>query len=133
MPEKTAKLLDIRTSSVTERIAAVDDFLAAGYEVHLNLSPVVVHEEWLEDWAELLDHLNDVLSPAAKAQAAAEVIFLTHNQGLHEVNLLAPAGREPVVASRHPGVQGLAERDAQRALPRGLEGGLEAAPARPDR
>ncbi|GLY19025.1 spore photoproduct lyase family protein [Kineosporia sp. NBRC 101677] len=87
MPEKTAKLLDIRTSSVTERIAAVDDFLAAGYEVHLNLSPVVVHEEWLEDWAELLDHLNDVLSPAAKAQAAAEVIFLTHNQGLHEVNL----------------------------------------------
>ncbi len=87
MPEKTAKLLDIRTSSVTERIAAVDDFLAAGYEVHLNLSPVVVHEEWLADWDELLTHLNDVLSPAAKSQAAAEVIFLTHNQGLHEVNL----------------------------------------------
>ncbi|GAB3269980.1 spore photoproduct lyase family protein [Kineosporia babensis] len=87
MPERTAKLLDIRTSSVTERVAAVDDFLAAGYEVHLNLSPVVVHEDWLADWDELLTHLNDVLSPAAKAQAAAEIIFLTHNQGLHEVNL----------------------------------------------
>ncbi|GAB6900044.1 spore photoproduct lyase family protein [Kineosporia succinea] len=87
MPERTAKLLDIRTSSVGERIAAVDDFLAAGYEVHLNMSPVVVHEEWLSDWAELLQQLNDVLSPAAKAQAQAEVIFLTHNQGLHDVNL----------------------------------------------
>ncbi|MBT0771233.1 spore photoproduct lyase family protein [Kineosporia sp. J2-2] len=87
MPARTAKLLDIRTSSVAERIAAVDDFLAAGYEVHLNLSPVVVHEEWLTDWAELLEQLNDVLSPAAKAQAAAEVIFLTHNEGLHDLNL----------------------------------------------
>lgn len=87
MPERTAKLLDIRTSPVSERIAAVDDFLAAGYEVHLNLSPVVVHEQWLEDWVELLEHLDDVLSPAAKQQAQAEVIFLTHNQNLHEVNL----------------------------------------------
>ncbi|GLY26843.1 spore photoproduct lyase family protein [Kineosporia sp. NBRC 101731] len=87
MPERTAKLLDIRTSPVSERIAAVNDFLEAGYEVHLNLSPVVVHEEWLADWTELLAQLNDSLSPAAKAQAQAEVIFLTHNQGLHEVNL----------------------------------------------
>jgi len=87
MPARTAKLLDVRTSPVPDRIAAVDDFLAAGYEVHLNLSPVVLHEQWLADWAELLQELDDVLSPAAKAQAAAEVIFLTHNQGLHEVNL----------------------------------------------
>jgi spore photoproduct lyase family protein len=87
MPARAAKLLDIRTSPVAERIAAVDDFVAAGYEVHLNLSPVVVHESWLAEWAELLTELDDVLSPAAKAQAAAEVIFLTHNAGLHEVNL----------------------------------------------
>jgi DNA repair photolyase len=33
MPERDAKLLDIRTSSISERIAAVDDFVAAGYEV----------------------------------------------------------------------------------------------------
>jgi hypothetical protein len=31
--------------------------------------------------------LNDTLSPAAKAQAKAEVIFLTHNADLHDVNL----------------------------------------------
>jgi spore photoproduct lyase family protein len=87
MPERDARLLDVRTSRVAERIAAVDDFVAAGYEVHLNLSPVVLREGWEADWAELLDQLDDVLSPAAKAQAAAEVILLTHNAGLHEVNL----------------------------------------------
>ena len=41
----------------------------------------------MQDWAELLTRLDDELSPAAKQQAACEVIFLTHNAGLHEVNL----------------------------------------------
>ena len=95
MPEEVAKVVDVRTDPVAQRIAAVDDFVAAGYEVHLNLSPVIVHEGWLEGWARLLAHLDDVLSPAAKAQAAAEVIFLTHNAGLHEVNLgWHPRGEE---------------------------------------
>jgi spore photoproduct lyase family protein len=87
MPEADAKLLDIRTTPVPERIAAIDDFVAAGYEVHVNFSPVVVRDGWLADWAELLDRLDTGIGPAAKAQLAAEVIFLTHNRELHEVNL----------------------------------------------
>ncbi|WP_308257360.1 spore photoproduct lyase family protein [Pseudonocardia lacus] len=87
MPERDARLLDIRTSPIGERIAAVDDFVAAGYEVHLNLSPVVLREGWERDWAELLTRLDDELGAAAKAQAAAEVIMLTHNRDLHEVNM----------------------------------------------
>lgn len=87
MPEDDAKVLDVRTSRVAERIAAVDDFVEAGYEVHLNLSPVVLREGWEADWAQLLQRLDDELSPAAKAQAAAEVILLTHNRDLHQVNL----------------------------------------------
>ncbi|HEX5740781.1 MAG TPA: spore photoproduct lyase family protein [Pilimelia sp.] len=87
MPASDAKLLDIRTSPVAERIAAVDDFVAAGYAVHLNFSPVVVREGWLADWAALLEELDDVLSAPTKAQLAAEIILLTHNERLHEVNL----------------------------------------------
>jgi spore photoproduct lyase family protein len=87
MPHADAKLLDIRTSPIAERIAAIDDFVAAGYEVHVNFSPVVVRDGWLADWAELLDQLDAGLGPAAKAQLAAEVIFLTHNRDLHQVNL----------------------------------------------
>ncbi|PCE15191.1 radical SAM protein [Microbacterium sp. SZ1] len=87
MPASVAKVTDIRTSPVAERIAAIDDFVEAGYEVHLNFSPIIVTPTWIEDWTELLVHLDDVLSPAAKRQLAAEVIFLTHNERLHEVNL----------------------------------------------
>jgi spore photoproduct lyase family protein len=87
MPQRDAKLLDLRTTPVAQRIAAIDDFVAAGYEVHVNFSPVVVRDGWLADWADLLRQLDDGLGAAAKAQLAAEVIFLTHNDRLHEVNL----------------------------------------------
>jgi spore photoproduct lyase family protein len=87
MPERDAKLLDIRTSPIGERIGAIDDFVVAGYEVHLNFSPVVLREGWQRDWAELLTRLDDELDDATKRQAACEIILLTHNRDLHEVNL----------------------------------------------
>ena len=87
MPHEDAKLLDVRTSPVDERIAAIDDFVEAGYEVHLNFSPVVLREGWEADWTALLQQLDDELSDATKAQAAVEVIMLTHNADLHTVNL----------------------------------------------
>ena len=87
MPAVRAKLLDVRTSPVPDRLAAVNDFVAAGYEVHLNFSPVVVYDGWQAEYAELFDQVDAALSPAAKAQLACEVIFLTHHDGLHLVNL----------------------------------------------
>ncbi|WP_280312964.1 spore photoproduct lyase family protein [Nocardia abscessus] len=87
MPEADSQLLDLRTTPIRQRIAAIDDFVAAGYEVHVNFSPVVVRPGWEEDWAELLDELSDGTGSAFKAQAAAEIIMLTHNEQLHELNL----------------------------------------------
>ncbi|MFJ6433168.1 spore photoproduct lyase family protein [Streptomyces sp. NPDC091416] len=87
MPPEDARLLDIRTSPVAERIAAAADFLDAGYEVHFNLSPVVLRPGWQQDWSTLLTHLDDVLPARVKRQAAAEIIMLTHNESLHKVNL----------------------------------------------
>ncbi|MEU3902604.1 spore photoproduct lyase family protein [Streptomyces goshikiensis] len=87
MPQEDSKLLDIRTSPVESRIAAAGDFLEAGYEVHFNLSPVVLRPGWESDWAFLLRQMDDVLPAPVKEQAAAEVIMLTHNEDLHELNL----------------------------------------------
>jgi spore photoproduct lyase len=87
MPETIAKIVDVRTSPVSERIAAINDFVSAGYEVHVNFSPVIVHEQWEAEWKALFAELNDTLAPAAKAQLKCEVIFLTHNEALHQTNL----------------------------------------------
>jgi spore photoproduct lyase len=87
MPQSKAQIVDIRTSPITERIEAVNDFVEAGYEVHLNFAPVIYDDNWLEDYEQLFQQIDDTLSPAAKAQLQAEVIFLTHNDKLHEVNM----------------------------------------------
>jgi spore photoproduct lyase len=87
MPERIARIVDVRTSPIAERIAAIDDFVAAGYEVHVNLSPVILYEGWEADWRALFAEIDDSLSDAAKAQLKCEIILLTHNAALHEVNL----------------------------------------------
>ena len=95
MPAEVARVTDLRTSRISERIAAIDDFVEAGYEVHLNFSPVIVQEGWLDGWARLFDQIDAGIGEAAKRQLACEVIMLTHNPALHEVNLgWHPRGEE---------------------------------------
>jgi spore photoproduct lyase family protein len=87
MPHKMSKLIDVRTSPISDRIDVMNDFVDAGYEVNVNFSPVVVYEGWLEDWALLFDELNDKLNDKTKQQLIAEIIFLTHNEDLHNINM----------------------------------------------
>jgi spore photoproduct lyase family protein len=87
MPDNVARVVDVRTSPIMERIRAVDAFVRAGYEVHLNFSPVIVYPDWEQDWSRLFEAVDDALSREAKAQLRAEIIFLTHNAQLHEVNM----------------------------------------------
>ena len=87
MPRDISRLVDVRTHPVEHRIAAIDDFVAAGYEVHVNFSPVIIRDGWLEEWEELLGELDAGIGAAAREQLKCEVIFLTHNDRLHETNL----------------------------------------------
>lgn len=103
MPQRVARVVDVRTSPMNERVAAIDDFVAAGYEVHLNFSPVILYTGWQQDYAELFDHIRGAVGLRARAQLAAEVIFLTHHEGLHEVNLGWHPGAEQLLWQ--PGVQ----------------------------
>ncbi len=87
MPHNMSKLVDVRTTPIGDRIDVMNDFVDAGYEVNVNFSPVIYYEGWLEDWNVLFDELNDKLNEQTKAQLIAEIIFLTHNEQLHEVNM----------------------------------------------
>jgi len=87
MPADTGRLLDVRTSPMSERIAAMTPFHDAGWEVQINFSPVVIVDGWLERYDELFREIDDTIPERVKRQLACEVIFLTHNERLHEVNL----------------------------------------------
>jgi spore photoproduct lyase family protein len=87
MPQRMSKLVDVRTSLISDRIDVMNDFLDAGYEVNVNFSPIVYYDGWQQDWKLLFEEVNDKLSQRAKDQLVAEIIFLTHNEQLHEINL----------------------------------------------
>jgi len=86
MPQKISTLLEPNTPSILDRIKAVDGFIDAGYEVHLNFSPVIVYNGWLKDYEELFEYVNTYIDN--KDEVKAEVIFLTHNKNKHINNTI---------------------------------------------
>jgi spore photoproduct lyase len=89
MPESLRAILEPNTSDIFTRLRAVSDFLDAGYEVHLNFSPVVVYDEWLEGYKDLFEKVSTYANRYAwdSDEVKSEVIFLTHNAGKHHYNL----------------------------------------------
>ena len=85
MPDKYSRILEPNTTPIDLRIKAIDRFIEAGYDVHINFSPVLVVEGWLTEYAELFRQVNGVVENKDKVKA--EVIFLTHNEGKHRYNL----------------------------------------------
>jgi len=86
MPQYMSTLHEPHTSKIIDRIKAIDTFIDAGYDVHVNFSPVIVEDTWLEDYEELFELLNKHVSN--KDKVLSEVIFLTHNEKKHEENLV---------------------------------------------
>ncbi len=89
MPEQWRKVLEPNTSPIDERLRAVKSFIDAGYEVHLNFSPVIVHDHWLTEYEFLFDLIMNHCYAYHWPQnfVKAEVIFLTHNEDKHKYNL----------------------------------------------
>lgn len=87
MPESLRQKLEPNTALIIDRIKAVNRFKAAGYDVHLNYSPVVVYDGWEKDYTELFKLVDKHVDPKYKPNVLAEVIFLTHNLKKHFYNI----------------------------------------------
>ena len=87
MPQSIADKLEPNTAKIIDRIKAIDTFIAAGYDVHINFSPVVIYEGWEQEYTDLFRLVNENVSEANKATVFSEVIFLTHNENKHYYNV----------------------------------------------
>lgn len=85
MPQKYSSILEPKTTPIDLRIKAIDRFIAAGYDVHINFSPVIVEDDWLVEYAELFRQVQGIVENKDKVRC--EVIFLTHNENKHKYNL----------------------------------------------
>ena len=85
MPQHKSDLHEPNTSKILDRLKAIDRFIDAGYDVHVNYSPIIVYDGWLEDYKDLFNLVNTHVQN--KDKVLSECIFLTHNFKKHTVNL----------------------------------------------
>lgn len=88
IPIQIRDLVEKNTSSITDRLQYIQDFIDAGYDVHINFSPVIVYNSWLKDYEFLFNYLNWLIHEQYHDRVKCEVIFLTHNEGKHAYNLI---------------------------------------------
>ena len=84
MPEHHRRVLEMNTATVTQRLDAINTLVDAGFEVHINLSPIVLTKDFSDSYKALFEQIADSLTPQAHAQLAYEVIFLTHSDCMYE-------------------------------------------------
>jgi spore photoproduct lyase len=87
MPQIYSDLLEPNTPLIIDRIKAINTFIEAGYEIHINFSPVIVEDGWLKEYEELFNQVDENVKEEYKKEVKCEVIFLTHNEEKHLQNI----------------------------------------------
>lgn len=80
MPQKYSDVLEPKTDKIIDRIKCIKP-LQEHMEVHINFSPIIYEEGWLEEYEELFKLLK-----AEDIDVPCECIFLTYNNIQHERN-----------------------------------------------
>lgn len=73
MPQVYSSVLEPRTDLIRDRIYTIPE-LQKYMEVHINFSPIIFHEGWLDEYRKLFQMLKD-----AGIDVPCECIFLTYN------------------------------------------------------
>lgn len=85
-PQEIISQIEIGTSNLQSRIKAINKVSEAGYKTGILIAPVVMVENWESLYTELLDILQQELSPIVKKQISIEVIFMTYSYVQKAIN-----------------------------------------------
>ena len=87
MPQEYSDILEPNTSLISERIEAINDFYYAGYDVHINFSPIIMNPGSKKLYEELFKKIDYLVDDKIKNDVLCECIMLTHNDKMHQYNL----------------------------------------------
>lgn len=106
-PHEVVKKIEIGTSSLAERIDAANRLFRAGYKIGINIAPIIMIEDWMSKYKELINQLYDNLEEDLKERIFFELIFMTYGYAnkiinsaslpgtvdLHNQEIMRPKGR----------------------------------------
>lgn len=91
-PPDLVRKVEIGTSPLIDRLAAANKLFAAGYRVGLNMAPIMLVEDWQEQYADLMDLLAAQLDPDLLQATFFELIFMTFGWANARINEAAMPG-----------------------------------------
>lgn len=78
-PENVINKIEFGTSRLKNRIEAINKLKDAGYKVGILIAPVVMIENWKEEYLNLIKYLSENLSEKVKKDVFFEIIFMTYS------------------------------------------------------
>ena len=78
-PKEIVRTIEIGTSPLEKRVQAVNELKEAGYPLGILIAPVILVENWREQYTELIQYLAENLSNEVKKQVFFEIIFMTYS------------------------------------------------------
>lgn len=85
-PEEIIKKVEFGTSNLKNRIIAVNKLKAAGYNVGILIAPIILVDNWMQLYEELLIQLSNELSDEIKKDTFFELIFMTYSYVHTKIN-----------------------------------------------
>ena len=78
-PEVIIRKVEFGTSTLKNRIIAINKLCDAGYKVGILIAPVILLDDWKYLYSNLIEQLADELSEKVKKEAFIEIIFMTYS------------------------------------------------------
>lgn len=88
-PQEIITKVEFGTSSLLNRIEALNKMCEAGYKVGILIAPVVLIDEFKEYYSNFLTVLKEKLSSDVKKKAQIEIIFMTYSYVHNAINTQA--------------------------------------------
>lgn len=85
-PEQIIREIEIGTSPLKNRVEAINKLKEAGYNVGILIAPIILVENWKEEYQKLIKYLAENLSEKVKKEAFFELIFMTYSYIHNAIN-----------------------------------------------
>lgn len=85
-PEEIIRKVEFGTSTLLERIQAINQLEEAGYEIGILIAPIILVENWEILYEELFQIMKEKLSKKVKEKCFFEMIFMTYSYIHRKIN-----------------------------------------------
>lgn len=85
-PQEIIRKIEIGTSPLKNRVEAINKLKEAGYKIGILIAPIVLLDNWKEEYEKLIKYLSENLSDKVKEETFFEIIFMTYSYIHNAIN-----------------------------------------------